>query len=270
MNALSLACMTKNLGQVQMAISRGSKPDAATLDEAIRSRDAKIVQAVISCGAFPSNVSLSLACIYGDNDDIFNSVMVLGAKPDEETYNHAIGKQSKFDIVYRLGGRPNAKSLEFACGCYKNSENFVNLVIKHGATIATSDAVCNAFSKVNSSEMTISTLDKVIALCPRIDSDNQTLFGVSLSCYTSNKVKIDCLKKIVTLGAKPSQYDLTRAITSRMTELVQLVLDTGVKPTNEDINLAYKLQNSKTDINLAVRNPGSNSAGVYKLIKHAK
>jgi hypothetical protein len=83
-DTLTIACKMSDLDEVKLVISKGGRPDASTLDWAVRSGNKKIVQAVIASGALPTAQTLTLACSPDIDIAILKAISVANANLAKE------------------------------------------------------------------------------------------------------------------------------------------------------------------------------------------
>lgn len=115
---LTRACITKSLENVQAAIQIGQKPDAQTLNYAVDSGNLEIVRLICTTGAPAAADTLTRACKTKNKAIVDLVIISADVTPDSATLTEAL-KSINFDIVdlvCSLGAKPDANTLNEAIG----------------------------------------------------------------------------------------------------------------------------------------------------------
>ena len=275
-DVLKYACKSQNIGIVERIISEFNiKPNNEIFNIALRTERSNIVKAILDVGY--SDVldpnSLSNVFKYKCNDEVIDMTLMLGAPIDDDTLKNAISacKPHYIKQLLSLGAKIDKKTLTFMCrSAYERDIQYVLKIKGIKPDEHTLTAACE-------SEY-IDIVDDVIALGAKPDSETLTC-----ACKTGNaKIvrsvlavgarpnkntldeacwDLDIFNTIVKLGMKPSSETLTNAFCYGNVNVVQRIIEMGVKIENiDEKSIRFPLNLEMIDIadKLGIR-PGSDA-----------
>ena len=233
--------LNKNIDIIDIIIQECSKynikPNIELLDYAInRNKNLKLVKLILNTGLKPNINILNDAINKNVNIDIILLLLETGIKPTIETLNYSINNNKNITIISLIienGIIPTIESLNYAID--KKDINIITLIleecIKNNVKL---DII--TLEKSIKNNINIDFIKLILEQCKKINIKPDIELLNYVIRYNTNNINLINLL-INEGGVKPNLKSLDFSISGKNKNVVSLIIQCGVKPTIETLNL---------------------------------